>query len=94
MRNFLLVGALVFGLGACSKSAGDEALSKMEGFKNQMCECKDKACAEKVQKEMGEWFEKFAKDNKDKKPEKDKDMEEKASKIMKEMEECTTKAMK
>ncbi|MDX2092771.1 MAG: hypothetical protein SFX73_33200 [Kofleriaceae bacterium] len=41
-----------FGLGACGGGdAFDEVLGKMEGFKKQMCECKDKACTEKVQDE-------------------------------------------
>ena len=92
MRKFFVTASLVFGLVACGKSAGDEALSKMEGFKNDICACKDKACAEKVMKDMMEWGEKFEKDNKDKKP--SKEQEEKAEKISKEMQECMEKVMK
>jgi hypothetical protein len=91
MRNIMLVASVVFGLGACGKSAGDEALSKLEGFKNQICACKDKACAEKVSEEMTKWGEEFQKNNKDKEP--SKEQMEKAAKITEELGECMTKLM-
>jgi succinate dehydrogenase/fumarate reductase flavoprotein subunit len=94
MRKFMLTASLVFGLVACGKSAGDEALNKMEGFKNDMCACKDKACAEKVTKDMMDWMEKFAKDNKDLDKKGSKEQEEKAEKISKEMQDCMEKLMK
>jgi hypothetical protein len=92
MRKLFLTASVVFGLLGCGGSAGDEALAKMEGFKNDICACKDKECAEKVMKDMMEWGEKFEKDNKDKKP--SKEQEEKGDKIGKEMQECMTKLMK
>lgn len=38
--------------GCKKKDAMKEAMTKMEGFKTAMCACKDKGCAEKVDKDM------------------------------------------
>lgn len=89
MRNFLLIASVVLGLGACGKSGGDEVLSKMEDFKGQACACKDKACGEKVMKDMSEYMEKWMESNKDFKPSKEQD--EKADKIGDEMRDCIEK---
>lgn len=88
----MLVASVVFGLAACGKSAGDEAISKMEGFKDQVCACKDMECAKKVQEDMVKWFSDFAEKHKDDKDMKeDKALEEKADKIQDEMKECLKK---
>ncbi|MDX2092772.1 MAG: hypothetical protein SFX73_33205 [Kofleriaceae bacterium] len=55
MRNLFLLTSVVFGLGVGACGGGtnkwDELVGKQEGFKKQMCECKDKACTEKVQED-------------------------------------------
>ncbi|MBL0220704.1 MAG: hypothetical protein IPQ07_43405 [Myxococcales bacterium] len=55
MRNLMITAGLVLGLGGLSACGGkdkfDEVLGELEGFKTRMCECKDKACAEKVQED-------------------------------------------
>lgn len=89
MRKLFLTASVVFGLVGCGGSAGDQALAKMEGAKTEMCACKDKACGDKVMKDLMEWGEKFEKDNKDKKP--SEEQEKKAEAIGKEMSECYMK---
>ncbi len=53
---FAFIAALaVLSFAGCKKKGGAaEAIAKMETFKGQMCACKagDKACAEKVEKDM------------------------------------------
>lgn len=55
MRNFMIAVGLVLGIGGLSACGGkdkfDEVLGELEGFKNRMCECKDKTCADKVQED-------------------------------------------
>ena len=65
----------------------DKAISELDGFKDKMCACKDKACTDGVKKDMEAWETKmkdtFKKDEKP--PEK---LIEKGDKIEKEMREC------
>ena|SRR5215813_2836543 len=83
-----VLGALLL-VGGC-KDKFEKAVSEMEGFKDKLCACKDKACADGVKKEMDEWekgmAEKFSKDEKP--PEK---MMEKVDKIESEMRTCAKK---
>lgn len=63
MQKFIRTSAalmLVLSLGAC-KSEVDEAIGKMKKFSDDMCACKDKACAEKVTAEMTKYGEEAAK---------------------------------
>ena len=61
MKNLtiaFLAAASLFTVGACKKKGGGdagEAMAKMEEFSNDMCKCKDKACADKVQEGMTKW---------------------------------------
>ena len=50
----LMTVALALGPTACKKKGGD-AIAKMTEFKDQMCACKDKACADKVNEEYAKW---------------------------------------
>jgi hypothetical protein len=52
MRKFL-VATLLLGLGACG--GGSELEKKMKKSRDDMCACKDKACADKVQEEYKAW---------------------------------------
>jgi hypothetical protein len=58
---FAFLAALaVMSFAGCKKKGGTaDILAKMEGFKNDMCKCKagDKACAEKVGKDMNAYME-------------------------------------
>ncbi|MBA3465488.1 MAG: hypothetical protein H0T46_36485 [Deltaproteobacteria bacterium] len=57
MRALLLV-PLLLALPACKKKRPDEielAMAKFDEFRNKMCACKDKACADTVQDDMNQW---------------------------------------
>ncbi len=55
MRNLMIAAGLMLGLGGLTACGGkdkfDEVLGELESFKTRMCECKDKACADKVQED-------------------------------------------
>ncbi|HSK02598.1 MAG TPA: hypothetical protein VK932_15200 [Kofleriaceae bacterium] len=51
MRKFL-VATLLLGLGACG---GGGIEGEMKGFKDKMCKCTDKECADKTLKEYNDW---------------------------------------
>lgn len=93
MRKLMMVASLVLSMAACGSKGGmDGALDKMEDFKTQMCKCADKACADKVSKDMETWSESQDKAMKDAKP--TKAQEERAGKLMGEMMECAMKHQK
>ncbi len=80
----------------CKKKGGaaGEAVAKMEGFQKSMCDCKDKACADKVNEDMSKWGTEMAKTAgaaKDDKP--DPDLAKKSADIMTKYTECMTKLM-
>src|SRR6478672_2278910 len=95
--TFALVAALSLATFGCKKKGGGaaaEALSKMEGFSKSMCECKDKACADKVNEEMTKWGTEMAKNagaTKDEKP--DPELAKKTADVMGKYTECMTKLM-
>ncbi|HWO24807.1 MAG TPA: hypothetical protein VNO30_38965 [Kofleriaceae bacterium] len=79
----------------CKKKGGDmkEAMAKMEGFKTAMCACKsgDKACAEKVNKDMQAYADSMKGKEKDMKP--SPEDEKKMAPVVAEMTKCMTAAM-
>jgi len=80
----------------CKKKGGaaGEAMAKMEEFSKAMCDCKDKACADKVNADMTKWGTEMAKTAgaaKDDKP--DPEMAKKSADIMTKYTECMTKLM-
>jgi hypothetical protein len=86
MQNFSVVVCSLFLVAGCSDK-WDKAISQMDGFKDKMCACKDKACTDGVEKEVSAW-ESTMKDTfkKDEKP--PEKLMEKGDKIEKEMREC------
>ena len=94
--TFALVAALSLATFGCKKKGGAaaEAVAKMEGFSKSMCDCKDKACADKVNEDMTKWGTEMAKSagaSKDDKP--DPDLAKKSADIMTKYTECMTKLM-
>jgi len=91
MKNILRSGAvlaLFLGLsGAGCGGKADEAIGELKKIKDEMCACKDKACAEKVTDKMM----KMSKDNKDTKV--TADQMKAASAITEELTKCMSKAM-
>jgi hypothetical protein len=50
-----LMGGAVAGSGASASITAAEILAKMAEYKTKVCLCKDTACVEKIEIEMGEW---------------------------------------
>jgi len=52
-----LAATALFTVSACKKKGGGagEAMAKMSEFADEMCKCKDKPCADKVQESMTKW---------------------------------------
>lgn len=49
-RTFLIAASLLAGVAGCGGADKfDGVLGELEGFKNRMCACVDKACSDKVQ---------------------------------------------
>lgn len=91
MTNFLhgfLLAGITFAA-ACGSKA-DNALSDLEGFKDRVCACKDKECADGVKKDMREWKKKM-RDEGIKKSELTDDQKKRAKEIDKEMDSCAEK---
>src|SRR5689334_7959935 len=66
-------------------------MAKMEEYKDFMCKCADRECAERVQKDMAEWTASKANVSKNMKPSQE-DLKRMTA-VMKEMTDCTAKAM-
>jgi hypothetical protein len=77
--------AALLSLSGCGKA--DEAIKDLESLKKRACECKDTACATKVQED----FDKFLEKHKDTKG--SQSQAEKVGKLAGEMSECLAKAM-
>ena len=98
MKNItiaFLAAASLFTVGACKKKGGGdagEAMAKMGEFKDKMCKCSDKACADGVQAEMTKWSSDMA--GKAKKDEKvDEATMKKMTELGEEYGKCMAKAM-
>ena len=83
------VAVLSFATIGCKKKGGD-ALSKLEEFQKSMCECKDKACADKVHADMTKWGSEAKSAKPDDKP--DPELAKKSGDLMMKYTECMTKA--
>jgi hypothetical protein len=67
MMKLTLVFVALFAFAGCKKKGGNDtaaAMAKMTEFKDEMCKCKDAACASSVSDKMMKWS---AEQNKDKK---------------------------
>lgn len=100
MKNLtiaFLATASLFAVGACKKKGGGdagEAVAKMSEFKDEMCKCKDKACADKVQESMTKWSTEMAAKAGDKKDQKaDEATMKKMTEVGQAYGECMAKAM-
>ena len=77
MKNLsiaILAAAALLSFGGCKKKAGggDDSTAKLGEFKDRMCKCADKACADKVTDDMTKWGQEAAKTmDKDPKPNED-----------------------
>ena len=85
MTKMTIAFAALMAFGGCKKK--NDTMGKLESFQQQMCACKDKACADKVNDDMSKWSADMA--GKDDKP--DPDMAAKATDVMAKYTECMTK---
>ncbi len=89
--RILAISLLV--LAACPKTSDRariaEAITKFRGFTDEVCACKDKACADKVSDDMAKWASTMASSSKEPKPSETemKDMQELGTRFG----ECMTK---
>jgi hypothetical protein len=91
---FVFIAAMtVLSFGCKKKNDMKEAMGKMEGFKTAMCACKagDKACAEKVDKDMKTYGESMK--GKDKDAKLSPDDEKKMMAVVTEYGKCQQAAM-
>jgi len=91
---FLTAMAMLSFTGCKKKNDVAAAMAKMEGFKNDMCKCKagDKACAEKVEKDMKAYGESMKGKDPDPKSVTEAD-KKKMMDMMTEMGKCQQTAM-
>jgi hypothetical protein len=88
----MFVAASLCTFGACKSGKAGDVVAKLEGFQKAMCECKDKACAEKVNGEMTAWGAEMAKTmGKGDKP--DPEVAKKSADVMTKYSECMTKLL-
>jgi glycerol dehydrogenase-like iron-containing ADH family enzyme len=85
--------SLISFAGCKKKSGAGDAIAKMTDFKDQMCKCADKACAEKVTEAMTKWGQDMAKEGGDKEAKISEDDTKKMASVTEEMTKCMTKAM-
>ena len=90
--GIVLVAAMSLASFGCKKKGGmGDAISKLSGFKDQMCKCTDATCAQKVSEEMTTWTQQTQKDQKQAKPSDEE--QKKMADITKQLTDCMTKAM-
>jgi hypothetical protein len=77
----------------CKPMTSSCAIESLAVFSNQMCGCKDKACAEKVTAEMSSWGEALAKDETMANTKPTQDEARRANEVMTKYAECMTKLM-
>jgi hypothetical protein len=81
---------LSLGLGAflvASSGCGSKVVKEFEKIKDEMCACKDKDCAEKVNKKFEDWLKK------NEKAKGSKGQQEKAKKVAEDYTKCMMTAM-
>jgi hypothetical protein len=60
--SLVLVSGLALASVGCTKKGGaNDAIAQLEELQKKMCDCKDKACADKVNEEMTKWGAEMAK---------------------------------
>jgi hypothetical protein len=97
MKNLtiaFLAAVSLMSFAGCKKKGGSDGLAKMTEFKDQMCKCADKECADKVTEAMTQWGKDMAKEGGDKEAAKmsEEDMKKSAA-VSEEMGKCMAKLM-
>lgn len=90
---FLAALSLVSFAGCKKKGGASDNIAKMSDFKDQMCKCTDKACADKVTEAMTKWGQDMAKEGGDKPAAVSEEDTKKMATVTEELTKCMTKAM-
>jgi hypothetical protein len=90
---FLAALSLMSVAGCKKKGGAGDTIAKMTDFRDQMCKCADKACADKVTEQMTKWGQDMAKEGGDKAAAVSEDDTKKMAAVTEEMTKCMTKAM-
>jgi hypothetical protein len=90
---FLAAISIMSFAGCKKKGGGGDMMAKMTAFKDDMCKCADKACAEKVTADMTKWSADMAKEAGDKPVVPSEEDMKKMQPVSEEMTKCMTKAM-
>jgi len=59
--SIAFVAAMALASFGCKKKGAAEAMGKMNDFRDKMCACKDKGCADKVNDDYTKWMQDMAK---------------------------------
>lgn len=86
-----LAAMSIASFGCKKKGGGGDALAKMTEFKDKMCACKDKGCADKVNDEMMKWGQEQAKNAGEKSAATDGEEAKKIAAVSEEFSKCLTK---
>lgn len=96
MKNLsiaILAALSLLSFAGCKKKGGSDAIAKITEFKDQMCKCADKACAEKVTEAMSKWTQEMAKEGAEKNAKMSEEDTKKAQAVSEEMTKCMGKIM-
>ncbi len=91
MKNItiaFLAAMSLMSFGGCKKKGGADAIAKLGEFKDAMCKCTDKACAEKVSGELTKWSQEHKE-----KPKMSEAEDKAATETALKMADCQQKAM-
>jgi hypothetical protein len=96
MKNLsiaVLAALSLLSFAGCKKKGGSDVSAKMAEFRDQMCKCTDKACADKVMESMTKWTQDNAKEgNKEAAKPTEEDMK-KMTAISEDYSKCMQKVM-
>jgi hypothetical protein len=90
---FLAAVSLMSFAGCKKKGGGADMMAKMTEFKDAMCKCADKACADKVTADMTKWQADMAKEAGDKPVVPNEEDMKKMAPVTEELGKCMAKAM-
>jgi hypothetical protein len=96
MKNLsiaFIVAVSFLSVAGCKKKGGGDYMAKMTEFKDAMCKCADKACADKVTADMQKWTTDMAKEGGDKAAAVSEEDAKKMAPINEEFAKCAGKAM-
>ena len=96
MKNLsiaVLAALSLLSFAGCKKKGASDAAAKMGEFRDQMCKCTDKACADKVTEAMAKWTQDNAKEGAKEAAKPSEEDMKKMTAISEEYSKCMQKVM-